>query len=301
MAPGDLGEYLLFATTVELGSITAAATALGLSRPTLSRRLAALEERLGLALLHRTTRRLAPTPAGRRLYDRMRPLLEEMRHVEAQLVEERDAVTGRLRVSAPPVLAPELARLLVGLRREHPGLEVDLVADIRWVDLRTDAIDVAVRAGRIRDRDLVQRRLATADVSAVASPGYLARRRAPAQVEELAAHALLRGHGPDGAPQSWWPLRNGERVAVSGGFTSNDQLALREAALADGGVALLSEVEGEAALADGRLVRVLPEVLGTPIRLHAVYARRRLQPARVRVFVEALVTWFADRASPFHW
>ncbi|MEZ4335266.1 MAG: LysR family transcriptional regulator [Sandaracinaceae bacterium] len=298
MTPGDLGEYLLFATTLELGSITAAAAALELSRPTLSRRLAALEERLGLALLHRTTRRLSPTPAGRRLYDQMRPLLEEMRRIETQLVEERDAVTGRLRVSAPPVLAPELARLLVALRREHPALEIELVGDIRWADLRSDAIDVAVRAGRIQDRELVQRRLTTADVSAVAAPGYLARRRAPSTLEELSTHELLRGHGPDGHPQAWWPLRNGERVAVSGGFTSNDQLALREAALADGGIALLSEVESEAALVDGRLVRILPELLGTPLRLHAVYARRRLQPARVRIFVEALVAWFADREPP---
>lgn len=291
----DLGEHQLFLTTVERGSITAAADELGISRPTLSRKLASLEQRLGLALLHRTTRRLSLTPAGRRLYEELRPLLDEVSRVEAAITEERDEVSGRLRVSAPPVLGPELGRVLLDLQRTHPRLAVELVTDIRWAELRSDGIDVAVRAGRIQDRDLVHRRLGSADVSALASPGYLARHGTPATVEELASHRLLRGHAADGSPQRSWPLRDGGRLSVDGDFVSNDQRVLLEAALADGGVALLSEVSGGEALADGRLERVLPAEIGAELFLHAVFARRTLQPARLKVFVDALVTSFADR------
>jgi len=295
----SLADYQLFVATVEAGSITAAARSLGLSRPTLSRRLRALEDRLGLALLHRSTRHLAPTPAGRRLFDRMRPLLADVARVEAQVVEERDEVTGRLRVSVPPVIAPEIARVLVSLQRTHPRLAVDLQADIRWADLRSDGVDVALRAGRLSDPELVQRRIAAADVSAVASPQYLARRGAPEDVEALVDHALLRGQSPDGSAQTSWPLRDGGRLAVDGAFVTNDQVSLREAALEGAGIALLSEVSSARAIADGRLVRVLPERVGTRLRLHAVFARRTLQPARVRVFVDALVDWFEVREERF--
>jgi len=295
----SLADYQLFVAIVEAGSITSAARALGVSRPTLSRRLSALEERLGLALLHRSTRRIAPTAAGQKLFERMRPLLADVARVEALVAEERDEVTGRLRVSVPPVIAPEVARVLVGLQRTHPRLAVDLQADIRWADLRSDRVDVALRAGRVEDPDLVQRRIGVADVSAVASPEYLARSGAPADVEALAQHTLLRGESPDGSAQASWPLRDGGRLPVDGTFVTNDQVSLREAALAGAGIALLSEVSSARALADGALVRVLPDRLGTQLRLHAVFARRTLQPARVRVFVDALVRWFDEREERF--
>jgi len=293
----DLDDYRCFATTVRHGSITAAAAELELSRPTLSRRLAALEEGLGLALLHRTTRRVTPTPAGQRLFADIEPLLDRLARIEAELRDERDDAQGLLRVSVPPVIAPDIAGLVVALRRRHPRLEVELLADIRFAELRSEGVEVAVRAGRVADPDLIQRRLVTADVSAVASPGYLERRGTPSRLEDLADHELLRGHAADGAPQRSWPLRDGGRIAVGGAFTTNDQRALLEAALADGGIALLSEVSSERALATGRLVRVLPDTLGATIALHAVYTRRDLQPARVRVFVDALVDWLGARGE----
>ncbi len=292
-----LDDYQLLVRTIELGSITAAAEALGLSRPTLSRRLAALEERLGVALLHRTTRRLTPTPAGRRMFERMRPLLEDMARVEALIVEERDEVRGRLRVSVPPVIAIPIAEVVVQLQREHPQLSVELVADLGWANLREDEVDVALRAGRLHDPELIQRRLITAEVSAVASPAYLARRGTPSRLDELAAHTLLRGYVPEGTPQPSWPLRDGGRLSVDGNFATNDQLTLRALALAGEGIALLSEVTSGSDLRAGRLLRVLPNELGTRLRLHAVFARKARQPARIRVFVDALVRRFASPAA----
>ncbi|MEC7520445.1 MAG: LysR substrate-binding domain-containing protein [Myxococcota bacterium] len=290
----DLGEHQLFVATVDAGSITAAAAALGLSRPTLSRRLAALEARLGLALLHRSTRSLTLTPAGRRLYERVKPLIDDVARAEAQLLEERDEVSGPLTISAPPVLAPELSVVLVRLQRLHPRLRVSLTTSVRWVDLRAEGIDVAIRAGRLEDPDLVHRRLGHGDVSAVASPRYLDARGAPT-LETLSAHALLLGAAPEGGPQRWWPRRDGERVPVEGGFHCDDQAGLLAAALADAGVAMLSELTAAPHLESGGLVRVLPETLGTRIAVHAVFTRRTLQPARVRVLVDAVARWFAER------
>ena len=288
-----------FAVTLRHGTITAAAAELGLSRPTLSRHLAALERELGLALLHRSTRQVRATPAGRRLFEQIGPVLQDLARVEAGMVEERNQVSGLLRVSVPPVIAPEIGQLLMRLMDEHPQLHVELLADIRWAELRSDGVEVAVRAGRIQDPDLIHRWLGSGEVSAVASPAYLTRRGAPAALADLAAHRVLRGHGPDGLPQRWWPLRAGGRVPVDGPFASNDQQVLLEAALGGGGIALVSEVISGPALASEKLQRVLPSVVGTRLNLHAVYARRSLQPARVKVFVNAAADWFGAQQSRY--
>lgn len=287
-----------FVATVDSGSITAAAVELGVSRPTLSRRLAALECALGLALLHRTTRHVQPTAVGRRLYDRVRPLFDHLAQIEAELVHERTGVTGWLRVSAPPLLTPSLACMVCELQHRHPGLSVELIGEVARADLRSDGTEVALRAGRSSDPDLIQRRLTRVRVGAVASPDYLASHGAPQSEADLEHHTLLRDLGFDGEPRSSWPLLDGSRLGVEGRFASNDQRALREATLAGAGVALLTDFGVGSDLTAGRLVRVLPERVGTELDLHVVFARRTLQPARVRAFVDAAVAWFtATRAE----
>lgn len=291
----SLDHYQAFLRVAERGSITAAAKDLGVSRPTLSRQLSALEESLGLALLHRSTRSLTLTPSGRRLLEQLRPVMQALEGIETRLQEERDEATGLLRVSAPPVMAPALAPLFLELSQEHPALRLELQTSIRWAELRSDGVEVAIRAGRVRDPALICRRLGASEVFAVAAPSYLERRGAPSSLEELREHVLLRGHQPDGHPQRWWPLREGGGHPVDGAFSTNDQRALLELALSGGGVALLSEVSCGQALAEGRLARVLPQALGTTLALHVVYAQRKLQPARLRVFVDALIRWFDTR------
>ncbi|MCB9692899.1 MAG: LysR family transcriptional regulator [Alphaproteobacteria bacterium] len=294
----DLVAFQAFVSAVDHGTITGAAAALGLSRPTVSRRLADLEASLGLALLHRTTRRVRPTAAGRQLYARVRPLLDAVEDGVEALVAERDGVVGRLVVSVPPPIAREVAALAVRLTREHPALEVELRAEVGLADLRTDQVEVALRAGRLEDPDLVQRRLARRAVRAVATPAYLAAHGRPTQPEELADHTLLEGLHPNGTRRGSWPLQDGRRVAVAGRFRTSEEAALLEAVLQHGGIALLSEVTYARPLAEGRVELVLPEVVGTTLDLHAVFARRSLQPARVRAFVDAAVAWFGRVGPP---
>lgn len=287
----DLIALQNLVVTVELGSITAAADALGLSRPTLSRRLARLEEEAGLPLLHRTSRAVQPTVAGRRLVDGARPLLAELEDLGRRLVDERDSVAGPLRVSVPPILADEVARVLVSLRERHPALEVDLHAGIDRVDLMDAGVDVALRAGRLRESDLTGRRLLSTPVLAVATPATLDRDGWPSTLDDLAAHTLLRDVDGSGSARRRWPLRNGGALSVEGAFVCNDQAALLAATLAHGGIALLTGVSVRDALGQGRLVPVLPQEIGSTLHLHAVYAGRP-PPARVRAFIDAVVAAF---------
>lgn len=291
------GLLVAFVATVREGSISAAARSLGLSRPTLSRRLVALEQRLGVALLHRSTRRVQPTPAGERLHARAVPALDALAAATRAVRDEGSRVTGLVRVSVPPVLAPELAVELTRLQGAHPDLRVALHAEVSWADLREDGVELAVRAGRVVDPELVQRRLGAVDISAVAAPGLLARIGAPDGPDTLVRMPLLLGPAGGGGYQRWWPLRGGGRVPVSGRFRCNDQRALLAAAVAGAGVALISENTAAGDLTAGRLVRVLPSHVGTTMDLHLVFARRTLQPARVRVTAAALVAWAARWSS----
>lgn len=287
----DLNAYRAFVLAVERGTITEAAAELGVSRPTLSRQLAALEERLGLALLHRTTRQVKVTPRGRQLYEQLRPVVDEVDGIEARMREERAEPVGWLRVSVPPIIATDIFPTLEGLRRSHPKLSVEMLGEIRWADLHTDRVDVAVRAGRVGDASLVRRRLGARDVYAVASPAYLALHGVPSSLDALEGHDLLRGHDPHGEAMRSWPTWKNARVPVDGRFVSNDHRVLMEAALSGAGIALLSDVTAGRHVDAGRLVRVLPDEVGVELVLHAVFARRTLQPASVRACIDALVDW----------
>lgn len=293
----DLNAYRAFVLAVERGTITDAATELGVSRPTLSRQLAALEERLGLALLHRTTRQVKVTPRGRELYEQLRPLIDGVEGIEARMHEERAEPVGWLRVSVPPIIATDILPTLEGLRRSYPRLSVEMLGEVRWADLHADRVDVAVRAGRVGDASLVRRRLGARDVYAVASPQYLEQHGTPDTASDLKEHELLRGHDPHGDAMTSWPSWKGERIPVAGRFVSNDHRVLMEAALLGAGIALLSDVTAARHVDAGRLIRILPDEVGTELMLHAVFARRTLQPASVRACIDALVVW-ADAGGP---
>ena len=152
-------NYEAFVAVVRLGTVTAAALELGLPRPTVSRQIARLEADLGVALLHRTTRRISTTAVGQDLFERVRPLLEQWAAVEALTRQDADIVVGTVRISVLPLIAPSLAAVLGPLQRQHPKLVVEVIANVRLVNLRTEGIDLAVWAGDPRDPDLVSRTL----------------------------------------------------------------------------------------------------------------------------------------------
>lgn len=290
-------HYDAFLGVVEHGSVSAAARALGVPRPTVSRRLAQLEAHLGVRLVHRGTRQMVVTHDGEALYQRVRPLLEALRDAERAVRQQDPRPSGVLRVSLSPLMRHAMAPVLFAYRARYPQVHLEVVVDGRYVDLRRERFDVAVRGGVLPDSDLVQRVLLRSSAFPVASPDYLARAGTPSAPADLAHHACLLGFGQDGAPRRVWPLRGGGGVAVSGHWVTNDRMLLRGAAIAGQGIALLSEPNAREGLVRGALVPVLRDHVGVDISLHVVFTERALLAPRVRCFVDAVVQAF-EREQP---
>lgn len=287
-----------FVRAVELGSFSALARAWNVKPSSISRRIAALEEELGVRLLARTTRKLSPTEAGQRLYERARASLNELDEALRAAAEMTEVPRGRLRASAPIAFGQRfLAPLLGAFHAAHPEVELELGLHDRYVDLVGEGWDIAIRAGHVRDEGLVARRLAPNDRVLVASPRYLDARGRPSSPQDLAEHAALRFRYVD-SDDRWW-FRSGddtERVAVAGPIASNSGELLIAAAEAGLGITLVPRWLAFAALSAGRVEAVLPdwEVTATDFdsQLSLLYPSRRLLPAKVRTFVRFLTQAF---------
>lgn len=291
-----LAEMEIFVRVVEEGSFSAAATALGLTKSAVSKRVAALEDRLGARLLNRTTRRLSVTDAGAAFHGRAARILAEAEEAEAEVSCLQAAPRGLLRVNAPVTFGvTHLGPLLPGFLGRHPELSVDLVLNDRFVDLVEEGFDVAVRIADLDDSSLIARRLCPSDRVVVASPAYVARHGAPATPEALAAHrcllySYLRRSGE-------WCLRHASgreaRVRVEGAaLRANNGDVLRQAAVDGLGVTMMPTFIVGADLAAGRLVRLLPDWQDATGAVHAVWPAGRFTPAKVRAFVDLLVEAF---------
>lgn len=286
-----------FVAVLDHGSISAAARALGLPRPTLSRHLGRLEADLGVALLHRTTRKVTATAAGQRLYERVAPLLASWAEAELDLAAEAGTASGEVRVSVMPELAAGFAPVVSALRESHPQVRLEVVSRVTLPDLRSEGFDAAVWPGDPQEATLRVRTLAVGHVGVVASPAYLREHGTPTRPEHLAHHRLLCGHNAHGRPRSRWPCFDGSPVRVAPAFVSNDATLLLAAALAGEGLCLLSDRTAAPALEAGRLVRVLEREVGRQATVRLVHAAPRPMPRRLRVVLDAIAAHFVVPAS----
>ncbi|WP_097084038.1 MULTISPECIES: LysR family transcriptional regulator [unclassified Pseudomonas] len=281
-------DMRLFTQVLDAGSFTAAAHQLGASKQWVSRRVMALEARLGVRLLNRSTRRLAVTPLGQAYYDAALRLLADLEQVEQSITGAAGAVQGTLRVSAPLSFAVEhLSPLLPAFLQAYPQVSVELELSDRNVDLLAEGFDLALRIGALEDSSLVARGIADIERVWCASPIYLAEYGLPATPAELERHRCLPyGHGGD----ETWHFERGGKVLnhrVTGRLRANNGEVLREAAAAGLGIAHLPLFIVASALSDGRLVRVLDDWRPSPLRLSALYPRHR----QSAIAVQALVTY----------
>lgn len=290
----SIPSYRALIHIVDTGSLSAAARELNVSRPTLSRHIATLEENLGVRLLHRGSRGATPTRAGENLYKRVRPALEALREAEAIVREMDDVPRGLLRVALPPSLATQLAPTLESFVARYPEVQLEVLSSNRYVDLKAEHFDVAIRAGVLRDSDLVARRLLRTDVFPMASPNYVEEHGMPETTRVIGKHACLLGFDASERPATRWPLREGGWLRVQGRYISNDRSLLISAAVAGRGIALLSTFNAREELASGALVPVLAEHIGSPIGLFVVYPEQSGVAPKVRVFVEEVVSLFDD-------
>jgi DNA-binding transcriptional LysR family regulator len=282
----DLNRALIFARVVEDGGFTAAGRSLRVPKSSVSRSVALLEEELGVRLLQRSTRKMQLTEAGRVFYDRASRALAGLEDAEAAVSELQSALSGTVRVTAPPdagagILAPVIARFV----ERHPGVHVECVLTARVVDLVADGIDFAFRASKITDSTLIARRLASRDGALYAAPSYLARRGTPERVEELAAHDCVTFRADQGRTRWTLSTADGEEtVAVHGRMSADDFGFVHEAAVHGAGIALMPIFLAEPSLERGELVRVLPRYLGIRGVWHLVYPSSRYLPRRAAVF-----------------
>ncbi len=294
----DLNDVAVFVRVIDCGGFTRAATQLHMPKSRVSRTIAALEQRLGVALLYRTTRQFSMTEAGRALYEQCRGNVYAIEGACQGVQERRDEVAGTLRVTTVESIAESVfGPLLVELHTAHPRLRIDLRASNHIVDLVKEGVDVALRLGRLKDSALKIRAVGHIALILVASPEYL--RTAPPlrTVADLALHRAL--HFETGPQVSTWTLaplakrralRGTEAEAVSVPIDvyvrASTPRVLLELALAGRGVALIAEYLCTDAISDGRLVRLLAPYTTALYPVHFAWPAQREANAKVRAFVD---------------
>lgn len=289
----QLEDMRIFAETVDAQSFTAAADRMGLSKQFVSKRIAALEKRLGARLLVRTTRRLRVTDLGLAYRERAQRILQEVDDAEQMIASQTAAPRGVLRLSAPMTFAiMHMAPLIPAFMQRYPDVSVELELNDRTVDLIGEGYDMAVRIGTLADSSLVARRIAPVQLITCASPEYLGAKGTPSMPEQLGAHeCLIYGH----ARQSEWLFRADGRVrkvTVSGRLRANNGEMLRDAAIAGMGIINLPDFIVAAALAEGRLIEVLEAFRPAGFTVYAVYPQHRQSSLLVRAFSDFLVEQF---------
>lgn len=281
-----------FLAIVESGSISAAARQLNLPRATLSRRLANLEDDLGVRLILRRTNRLALTEAGEELRKRASRIVADTKAAVEALERLDDKPRGLLRVS---VTGPFFGGLFDSILADFPDVQLEVMSTTRHVDLLSEGIDVAMRAGIIDDQNLIARRVHTDRLLAVAKPDYLNTFDALKSERDLQNHNCLVGFAGAWRPIGTWPLISGKTIAVSGRFAANEIEHLKCAAIAGRGIALMPTAVVSKELAEGTLVPVLPKTVGRKIPISLVYADREFIDPKVRMFVDRAVTAIQEK------
>ncbi|CAG0949402.1 MAG: LysR family transcriptional regulator [Rhodocyclales bacterium] len=290
-----LKQIETFVSVANRGSLTAAATAEGVAPGVVSRRLDALEARLGVKLLLRTTRRVTLTFEGSAYLEDCQRILRELGDAEASVSLGGVKARGHLRLSAPAGFGRRhVAPLIMQFLDANPEVTVNLDLSDRLVDLVNEGVDCAIRVGELTDSSLVSIKLAENRRVVVASPDYLERHGTPQTLADLASHNCLSL-----GQQRGWLFRVGEEIAsikVSGQLECNDGAVLHEWALAGRGLAWRSLWEVGADLQSGALVSVLDGFAAPPTGIHAVFPQRKYLPLRVRLLIDHLKHTYGNEA-----
>jgi DNA-binding transcriptional LysR family regulator len=295
MRGSDFAELRAFMAVVERRSFVRAADHLGLSASALSQTIRQLETRLGVRLLNRTTRSVAPTAAGARLHDRLAPLVQDMDAAVGEAVASMGRAAGTLRINtlgmaAKQLIAPRLGRF----HAAYPDVILDIVVDEHLVDIVAGGFDAGIRVGEQLEKDMVAIRL-TPDhpMRAVASPDYLARHGEPKEPSDLHRHACINWRFPGSGAVYRWPMeRKGKKLemAVAGPIVSNFQDVMDEAALQGLGILYSYDDEPVRKLIDaGRLKRVLADWSPTVPGIFLYYSSRRLPTPALKGFIDCLL------------
>jgi DNA-binding transcriptional LysR family regulator len=293
LAMADLDNILIFVKVAQFESISRAARSLGMPISTVSRRLSVLESELGVSLLRRTTRRVTLTAQGRDYFNQCQEPLTLLQEAERVLTQAQKKPEGMLRISVPVILGQELfLEFISRFLKDHARIRIDLFITNIFLDLVAENLDVAIRFGELQDSSVVATRLGKSIRYVVAAPEYLKRRQPPAEPADLKLHDCVMLNARNN--ETDWELVNGRKkvhIPVSGPISSRDFNSVSTFVYRGHGIGLLPSTYCDEALANGRLVRLLPNWASPQVPVFAIYPSRKFLPSRLSVFLEALAAW----------
>ena len=293
-------QIATFVDVIAKGSLSAAARAEGIAPAMIGRRLDALEERLGVKLLQRTTRKIALTNEGAAYLEDCQRILIELQDAESAVSERSARASGHLMISAPAGFGRQhVAPLLPSFLAEHRDLTLTLNLNDRVVDLIGEGVDVAIRIAALSDSTLIGVKLADNKRVVVASPAYLKRFGTPKSLDDLVRHNCL-AMSSEGSQRGWTFQQNGKNITlkIAGNMVCNDGEVLHDWALSGKGLAWRSMWEVGTEIESGKLVTVLDEFSAPGNDIYAIFAQRRHLPLRIRAFVDFLRQAYTE---PEYW
>lgn len=298
MRGSDYAELRAFAAVAEHGNFARAAARLGISASALSQTIRTLEERMGIRLLNRTTRSVAPSEAGQRLLARLLPALADLDQAVADVAALRDKPAGLLRINAPRVaIVHRLAPLIAPFHAAYPDIVMDIIVDDKLSDIVADRFDAGIRLGEMVEKDMVSVKLGgEMRLVVVASPDYIARHGLPDTPRDLRDHSCVVSRWPtDGSLYHWEFERGDEKleVAVSGPLSTTDNDLMLRAVLDGVGIGYLFDYHVAEHITAGRLVSMLDDWTPPFPGFHLYYPSRRQMPPPLRAFVD-----FVGRRRP---
>lgn len=290
-------DLAFFIKIVSLGSLTAAAHELGLSLPAVSKRLAMLEQRLGVQLLRRTTRRLELTSEGLVYYEGAKPILDQLGDLESLLTAHNGKLKGALNIHAPFGFGRKyIAPCVSAFAQEHQELDINLTLSNQTASLIDSGIDIDIRMGNVPDARVIARKIAANPRVICAAPAYLTRFSAPCSVEALADHncIILKQYESDYA---LWRFTKGNQALtqkVKGRITTNDGEVAMRMALDGHGLIMRSWWDAKKYIQSGELVQILPDYNLPDADVYAIYQARKRVPFRIAAFIDYLMQSLAD-------
>lgn len=284
----------------DAGTLTAAAEKKGVTVAAVSKRIRAVEERLGVRLLNRNTRHLSLTEAGNIYYQRGKNILDELYHLEENVISTSERLLGDIRINAPLSFSiNKISKLLIQFQQEHPSINVTVHLDDHFIDVHNSEYDLIIRIGKLPDSSVIAQRLATVKLICCASPDYLAKHGTPQTPNELAQFNCLEYDQINRKDR--WVFKQGKteyEIYPRGQFKVNNGDMLLTAVLEHHGIALLPDFIAEEALAKGQITPILTDYEVDELNVYALYASRNFLPAKIKRLIEFLKSELDEEAQP---
>ncbi len=295
-------DYIIFYHLVDQGSFSGAARQMDLTKSVISKRIAKLEQDLGVQLLYRTTRKITLSEAGQYFFEHAKSVYHAVTSAEESIIGLGKDLSGNIKITVPTISGELiLPSAIAEFNSKYPDINIDMELDNRFVDIVNERFDLAIRTGVLPDSSLIARKLVDANWIVCASPKYLARHGIPKHPTELEKHnCLVYAYQETGARE--WAFKNGEtiyHVTVDGNLCINNSSVLRNVALLGQGIIYVPRVLVYEDLKQGRLIQLFQDETAKCLGIYVVYPYTRQQPEKVKIFIDHLYATFQSQSHRF--